>query len=303
MKRGPALLVSLFVSGCIRPFPEMPPPDYDGDGFVDAEYGGDDCDDADTGAHPDVDECKRVEEQSRDDDCDGLQDGGSLPWFEPFDGDALDPGWLQPQGVILNQVEDGYLLQAMDETSLILRGNGAECWTDVALRARFLTGWTDTFDIHVFTRATVHYSDDDYIVLGYELNLANSNGYYGPYLERTTNSETGKVELLETSTSEKLEVGDVYLLEISVVEDGGTRLSCSYDLEDGTGPKPCWQQDEGSYLDTDAVRPLTGGIGFTLGAVNFYEDTTPPYGQPGLAIDCVELHDYGSAVPWTCGEG
>ena len=66
----------------------------------------------------------------------------------------------------------------------------------------------------------------------------------------------------------------MYLLEISVVEDGGTRFSCSYDLEDGVGPRPCWEQGDGTFLDTATDRPLTGGIGFSLDAVNYYE--VPP---------------------------
>ena len=60
--------------------------DRDGDGYQDATWGGDDCDDANASVHPGAEEtCNGV-----DDDCDGTEDDGLLtPWYADTDGDGF----------------------------------------------------------------------------------------------------------------------------------------------------------------------------------------------------------------------
>ena len=67
-------------------------PDVDGDGFIDAACGGDDCDDADPAHFPGADEwC-----DGDDDDCDGVVDEpdavDATTWYVDADGDGF--GWI-----------------------------------------------------------------------------------------------------------------------------------------------------------------------------------------------------------------
>ena len=88
---------------------EITEPDLDGDGYVDVELGGDDCNDGDAAIHPDADErCDGV-----DNDCDGeIDEEGAVDadlWFADADADGfgddgeVSTGCTQPTG----SVEEG----------------------------------------------------------------------------------------------------------------------------------------------------------------------------------------------------
>ncbi|MFH1469541.1 MAG: MopE-related protein [Pseudomonadota bacterium] len=87
-------LLALFALGCGEKLPvdTGPGADQDADGYVGAEDGGADCDDADAAIHPGADEVC----DGADNDCDGAVDEGDAldapTWYDDGDGDGFgDP--------------------------------------------------------------------------------------------------------------------------------------------------------------------------------------------------------------------
>lgn len=81
-----AALILPGISGCEYPTdsPTHGAVDADGDGYVSAETGGEDCDDTDAAVHPGVtDSCDGF-----DTDCDGVVDSDAPPWWIDRDGDS-----------------------------------------------------------------------------------------------------------------------------------------------------------------------------------------------------------------------
>ncbi|MCB9779914.1 MAG: FG-GAP repeat protein [Alphaproteobacteria bacterium] len=103
--------------------------DRDGDGFLEASTGGDDCDDSDAAVHPGASEsCNGV-----DDDCDGLADEagaeGETTWYLDGDGDGFG---VAGEAVAACVQPDGYAASPgdCDDADAEVSPGAPEIWYD-----------------------------------------------------------------------------------------------------------------------------------------------------------------------------
>ena len=302
--------LALLVAGCEWPFPEMPPIDSDGDGWT-VEEG--DCNDVDREAHPDADECALLLEEPTDHDCDGVKDGGSLPWSDDFE-DGVIEGWVQGAASLANLDEhDGVLEQSAPHNFAIVRSRNAQCWQDLDLVTRMLPGLSGEFQCSFRLRVgpDVDAKREYTFCLHHHSENADGvnddwDGWTLPHIDRH-DGDGAPVETLVGEAGEQglpfnpdlyLPESDVYVVHVAVREiEGGTELLCEYDLEDGSGYRPCFGDDPVAYVDDAETRPMFGGVGLgctdnTFSFVNMgIEDPLTYEGQLGVAIDYAEISE------------
>jgi hypothetical protein len=334
LTRSSVLALALAASACLDGYP--PYEDLDGDDYT-VEEG--DCDDLDPLTHPGADECALRGVTAADNDCDGLIDGPALPWWDHFDDENLSSSWKQMYaGMMLLEhtsgdeayhldlpdfadepsAEDGVLEQVGDNNIAIVLAEGAECWQDLWLEARFVPGpQVLEFQCQLQLRGSGYELEGSTPVFGYEFHLnrhspdvdgntqneqSDARHYDGNFQSHLVRFYDGDESCLirdcepnsrnnDSTDLDPPAAGDAYIIRVSAQEvAGGTELSCSYDNEDGQGFRPCFEQL--TVLDTAPERPLTGGIAIACSSYNynFWELDEPE----GLIIDYVAVKE----SPW-----
>jgi len=297
---------------CLNDFPSRDPAcsgDRDGDG-VSVDDDPEDCNDFDPNVFPGADECSLLESEPRDHDCDGIADGGALPWRDDFDDGIVDPAWWQIPSAAIAVESDGVLEQIYNEYFYVVRAAGSPCWDDLDVRLRLIPGasvgellctlslrveeWGAGSDAPTrgYRYAVHHHSFDTDGVNP----TTDWDGYFLPCLRRYRSSEdvedlVGCGDQNPWNPALGLEASnDGYWFRLQVAEtDAGTALTCEYateDPDDGGGYTSCIPGAPARFVDEATDRPSFGGIAIGCSQYNFNEGADGP---EGMRVDFVDI--------------